>query len=618
MLTKEQLDGGFRLGEWEIQPRRGALTQGDEEVRPEPLVWRVLLVLAARDGELVTKDELIEDAWGGRIVGDDAIARAITQLRRALGDDSRAPRFVETLQRRGYRLMQPVELLVPSESEEESADVPEQGPSIRAWRAVAGVLAVGFVGIIVWMLLKSAPVGSIAIMPFENQTGNDADDFRVAGFQIDLVQALHPIQDLTVIRIREGTDPEPDAAESVLAGFVRRNGEQLIVNYEISRDGKVVYIGEVTDHVDNYYDLQEQLAGRVQEHLGGVVSQTLLKSRPADSEAYDSYIRGIVALDRRGEPLQLEESIRLFQESIELDDTYGPAYLGLATAYALMVDYRKMPLDEYNGMAVATIEDGIAADPAITDQAGAVFGYIYHREKRWSEAEVAYERAVNAPIVDSNAFNWYSRMLASVGRLDDALELAKRAVEIDPSSAVINSRVAIAYTWTEDSANAHRYFERSNTLGASGATHLLGYAFLLAREGKLEQARNLTAAGMRMAGASDAWIPPVFAALADPQQVPQALAAINDASAARQLAPQIELTVRALLGDVDGAMNVAKLLELPGEIFEMDLLFVPELAALRLHPEFLPLMERLNHVDYWRERDCTFENGLVSCPQPGD
>ena len=359
--------------------------------------------------------------------------------------------------------------------------------------------------------------------------------------------------------------------------------------------------------------MQAELAVMVRNKLVGKSTQTLIKRRPTDSEAYDSYMRGIYALEHRDDPGNLEAAVELFQDAIDLDESYGPSYLGLATAYAIMVDYRGAPLDEMHRRAFETVEKGIRFDPIIGGAAGAIYGYIYHKEKRWAKSEEAYLGAVNAGIVDSNAFNWYSRMLASVGRLDAALVQAQRAVELDPSSGLLNSRVAIAYTWLGDAENAHEFFARSKDLGWVGATHLVAYALLLTREGKIEASRDLLIAGVDMFGARSDWAAPFFAAMSDPSLVAEALQALDAATAENQVKPFIEIVARAFLGDLDGAMGIARLLEQPGEFFEMDILYIPELRALRQHPDFMPLLARLGVVDYWAGVGCVWADDRVSC-----
>ena len=229
------------------------------------------------------------------------------------------------------------------------------------------------------------------------------------------------------------------------------------------------------------------------------------------------------------------------------------------------------------------------------------------------QAEEAYIAATSADIVDPNAFNWYSRMLASVGRLEASLEQALIALKLDPTSAVMNSRVALAYLWLGDDENAAAFFERAAKYGAGGRTHIMGYALFLARKGRYDEAGAVSRQVAELAGASPDWVDPFFAAMDDPAVRSQALAAIDAATAAHETTEQVEFIARSMLGDVDGALHVAQLLEQREVVFEMDLLFIPEVEPLRAHPGFADLMQSLGVADYWSQRGCTWAEGSVRC-----
>ena len=623
MPTEEQLQEGFTLGEWEIYPARGVLLRGDEEVRPEPQTWRVLLALSMRDGDLVSKEALVAEVWDGRPVTDDVINRAIGQVRKALDDDARAPAYVKTLHKRGYHLMQSVESHKPIVREElPAAAQPDVVPRRKTgWRSVAALLSVAVV--VAWLAIDPPwmqPVQSIAVMRFQNLTGDPENDYIASGFKTELIASLTAIDNLMVKNLKRDYDLEYGEicerfrVERVLGATLRRQGNRLIVNYEIAdTEGSVAPSGDIDGPADNLHELQKRLAERVSADLGGAVVQQLLKTRPSDSVAFNSYMRGMYELENRADRENLNEAVDLFRESIELDEHYGPAYLGLATTYALMVDYFDAPLDEFNTLAIRTIEEGIEKDPSITDAAGSIRGFVAHKEKRWEASEDSHLRAVTAELVDANAFNWYSRMLASVGRFDDALAQAQRAVEIEPSNAIANSRLAMMYTWLGDDREAYEYFDRAGELGAGGVNHLMANALLLTRNGQLEEARTLTLAGLGMVSAHDDWVDPVFNAMADSSLAAEAVASLNELDARQSVAPQASLITRAILGDTDGAMHIAQRLRAPGEIFEIELLFIPELAPLREHPGFPLLLDALNIPAYWSSRGCEWSGGAVEC-----
>ena len=624
MPTEEELNDGFNLGEWEILPGKGLLRRGDQVERPEPKVFAVLMALAKAGTNLVSKDELVDEAWDGRPTADEAIARCISQLRGHL-DDRQVPHvYIETLQRRGYRLNQEVVLHKPAIKEPEVVAPIAPGPGLRLWKTAAAILAIGFIAIIATTITDRSvppPLRSIAVMPFQNLSGNESDEYLVLGFKEELVQILQGLDDYTVKSIRGSYIEEPDTIAqkfgvgSLLLGALRRSGNDLKITYQITTDGTVVNGGDIEGTVEDLFSLQESLALMVRDNLVGKSAQTLIKSRPSDSAAYASYLGGMFALEHRGDPDNLENAIESFDSAIQLDEHFGPSYLALATVYTLMSTYRDEPVAEMDRMARETIDAGVAADPAIEDAAGAIYGYLYKNQKQWAEAEEAYQRAVNADVVDSNAFNWYSRMLASVGRLEDSLTQALAGLEIDPGSPSLNNRVAMSYAWLKDNERALEYYARANDLQWTGSVHTLGYAFILIQTGQIEKAQSLAKEAMESDGTSTSWVEPFFSAYTDPSKVQAFIEAMDEASAAQQVTPRIELTTRGLLGDLDGAMQIAKLLEQPGESFEMDLLFIPPLADLRQHAEFMPLIERLGITEYWQDNGCVWNGDRVSCPR---
>ena len=141
MPDREELRKGFTIGDWQVLPGQGVLRRGEQEERPEPRVMAVLLALAARNGELVTRDELIDEVWDGRPTGDEPINRCISLLRRHLGDNERPHQYVETLTRRGYRLAKTIstaEASAPVEiAEDRAISLRNQ---VRAWTLVGAIV----------------------------------------------------------------------------------------------------------------------------------------------------------------------------------------------------------------------------------------------------------------------------------------------------------------------------------------------------------------------------------------------------------------------------------------------------------------------------------------------
>ena len=628
MPTQEELNQGFTIGDWKVLPGKGVLRSGDAEIQPEPKVFEVLLALAKRDGDVVSKDELVDEVWDGRPTADEPIIRCIAQLRKHFGDRERPYRYIETLTRRGYRLIPSVEFgaesALPVRDQE---PMPTSAPSRLSWRLIAVAAGVVVLGIAMYDRWSTPQVDdgirSVAVLPFENLSGDPGDQYLVSGFREVLVETLHKVPDLAV---KQGRVMYPDKeveeiaktldVDAVLFGAVQRDGDAMRINYHLA-DGDTglnISSGSFTGRVQNIFDLQEQLALLIRNDMLGPTEQQLISvSRPSSFDATDVYLRGLFALERRSAGGNLEDSIELLDETIRLDPGFGPAYLKLATAYALLPDYRDAPLEETLQLALATVSRGVDVDPGIRDAASAVFGFVYHKQKRWARAQREYERATNASVVDTNAFNWYSRMLAAVGRKEEALAQTLRAYRMDPSSAIVNSRVAIMYTWLGENDKAAEFYERSTQLGISGQHHLMGYALMFIRSGQLAEARELAREGAAVNGGISSWVDPVFAAMGEPSGRRKALEALEAAAIAETLDPRIEIALRTVLGDLDGAMRAADAAAAPEEHLEMDMLFLPEMRPLREHADFPALMEKLGVRAYWDEVGCVWLNDTVNC-----
>jgi len=109
-ISRITADDGLRVGAWWVDPKGGELRQGETQVRVEPKVMDVLIYLASRAGEVVARRDLEQDVWRGALVGYDAVTKTVIKLRHALGDESRDPRYIETVPKRGYRLIADVAL----------------------------------------------------------------------------------------------------------------------------------------------------------------------------------------------------------------------------------------------------------------------------------------------------------------------------------------------------------------------------------------------------------------------------------------------------------------------------------------------------------------------------
>jgi len=554
------------------------------------------------------------------------IARCISALRTHLGDNHKAPSFIETLPKRGYRLLAAVEPL--------HAEVPISDPQIAGSRRRGGyiLLAVAFVaiGYLAVRLLSSSPQAeafdSVAVLPFTNLSASP-DQYLADGVTEELTYALTQLPDLKVAARTSAfqfRDTALDAREigrrievdGIIEGSVRREDDRLRVTAQLvdTRTGYQLWAVTFDGSVQDVFRLQRQVAGRVRDSISGngrVPEQDAI-TEPANFSAYDLYLRGRYALNRRGADA-LERAIRLFRQAIALDPGYGPAYLELASALSLLPSYSSEYGDSMYEDATRMANKGVQVDPSISEAAAAVQGYIHNKRGEWLEADRAYQTALRANHVESTTHQWYSNMLASVGRLQDALDQAQRARRLDPLSPVVMSRLAMTSLWNNDHKAARRQFTVANELGIKSRLHLESQLLLLIREGRLDEARELS--HDPESGTAPEWLDALLDCLGGSNRCDAAAAALQSDEV---LSPRVQLVAWALLGRLDKVGEIAGRLEQDIGAFETELLFIAELDGFRRLPQFQSLLEAIGISDYWEQCGCRWSEAGVRCDgRPG-
>lgn len=632
MPTYDELRKGFGLGGWQVLPDRGLLRDGGAEIHVEPLPMDVLVVLAAHQGDVVSKDQLVDAVWKGRPVSDEVITRCISLIRRALGDDAKAPRFVENVPRRGYRLMLPITL--PERPDQLVAVPPAAVRSAYALPLIGGFAAIALIiAVLFWPSpdpvpepdFSGQPIRSVVVFPFRCDVDKE---YLCFGFSEVLTSTLFRLDDLRVVKSREAFVPGKSTREivgefdvdAVMEGQVRFDGQRFTVVADLvdGRNGAVLFSNTYDVAEEAIYDLQETVASDVREKIAGESDVAApATSRPSSFAVFDRYAEGLYAFEQRSAD-SIRQAIDLFQQTIDLDPKFGTAYLMLAYAYALLPEYGDEPQEPMYERAMLVAEQGIRMDPSINDATATIRGFIAHKRGEWIAAENAYQQALGADHVYPVTHQLYSRLLSSVGRLDASLEQAARARELDPQSAVLISRLAIANFWVGNMDEAERLFARAHGMNLLSPIHDLAYALFKIRQGRTDEARDLAKAGLEKYGADNSWVDPVFDGIEDPTLRDQAHRLVSDMSASGQLPARVEITLWALLNDADRAMQVARRLESEGEVFEAELLFIPQFQQLREHPDFPALMDAIGLTEYWDSVSCQWQQHALHCGQTAD
>ena len=658
-----ELKQGFKLGTFEVRPLTGDVSGADGVVHLEPKVMEVLAALAQRPGDVVEREELLTLIWGARAaVADEPLTRCIAELRRVLGDSRQTPVYIQTIPKRGYRLLCPVTplgsraapALPPAEliaAEPARAAAPATPPPARRRATHPAVLAGGLAaalvltGLALWGMGRGAadsgspePIArnTIAVLPFTDDGAAADGGYFGEGLadeilnRLSAVEGLHVVARTSSFAVGAPTDDvrtigQRLAVAHVLEGTVRRDGDHLRIDVTLvdAQRGYRVwsqpYEGVLGD-VGEIFALQDDIANTVVLKLRDTVSTELPATPIATSaptknfEAYALYERGRLNLHRRDES-SLRRSILLFQQAIELDRHFGKAYVELAKAYALLPTYSAEIQDEMFDQALATLADGIKQDPSLDDSMQVVVALVASARWDWIAAEVAFRRALEHEPNDSDLLVWYSQFLSAVGRPAEGAEYARRARERDLLSPVVNHRMSVASMWIDADDDAARYVQVAEDLGMGPAPD--AYIVLKFRQHDYAAARPLLIGVQTMFARPTAWVDPLLDALAHPEHRPQAVEALARAEKARDVPPKYLFGSWLYLGETERALDAALRLVNDRPSFNVEFVFAREGRELRRHPRFGELVRAIGLNRYWDRfgwpETCRHSGDTIAC-----
>jgi TolB-like protein/Tfp pilus assembly protein PilF len=418
----------FELAGWTVDPATCRMTSGAQTVKLEPKVMEVLVFLARRQGRVVSRDELAAGAWPGTVVGDDAVTNSVLKLRRAFGDDTRAAKLIETIPKRGYRLLDTTEPHTPQGAAAEAA-VPEGAE-------------------------RGAMVPTIAVLPFRNLSGDAAQEYFSDGISEDLTTALSTTgwyqvraRDSAFAYKGKAVDARQIGRELgvqyLLEGSVRRMGDRLRVTAQLieAGSGKNLwghrYDGGLADVFDFQDQITETIVGTVESTFHRVEGERVRHKRPESMEAYDYLLRGLAHMNRLT-PEETRSALQYFRKAIDKDPNYGRAY-----AYAFWC-YRR----EERAAAIGLMEAGLRSDrddPIVLWQAATLKSYF---ERDFEGAQALLKRSLAIDPNSPRAWNASAEVHCFLGDSDTARQHAQHALRISPQNPTLwvsHTRIAEAH-----------------------------------------------------------------------------------------------------------------------------------------------------------------------------
>lgn len=517
-----------RFGTFEADLNAGELRKGGVKIKVHGQPFEVLALLLRRPGEVVPREELRQRLWPTDtfVDFDHGVNTAINRLREALGDSAENPRFVETVPRRGYRFVAPVETQNSADSGtpvlrsgtpssgaiQAEAKVAPRSDGRRAKVLASAVIAAIALLVILslssvrerWLGRRSLPrIQSLAVLPLVNLSSDAGQDYFTDGMTEELTTDLGKISALRVISRTsamqyKGTKKSlPEIArelnvDAVVEGTVARSGSHLRITANLVQASpeKHLWAESYESEVGDALTVQGQVAQAVAREIQVTLTQKeqhlLAASRPVNLEAQDLYFRGLYIFSNVGTVDSSEKAINYFQQAVQKDPNYAAAYAALAVVYVTWIPGMNHPRDLMPKAKEFALK-ALQLDNTLAD-AHSVLGNIeLYYDWDWSAAEEEFKQTMKFNPNYVRALHWHSRGLVNRGRTEEAIAEAKLSLALDPSPYEWDYPIWIFIL-------ARRYdlaLERAQELLELAPSYVWGH-FELARiyeqQGKLEEA----------------------------------------------------------------------------------------------------------------------------------
>lgn len=474
---------GFRIN---IRERILTAPSGDRVLLPEK-AFETLAVLVRKAGQLVEKSELLDTVWPGSFVEENNLNKTIHILRKTLGEDTEAQRFIETVRKHGYRFVAEVrevfdDGLLTSESTpaEEfiadlqispaSASAEDREPStfprsnvrpiwLLTFGTAAAVTLVAILGIA--FLQPEKPFAgkdktSIAVLPVKPIASANHDEIYEMGIAESLIHRLSVIKGFVVRPLNATRKYSGVEQDALTAGREQKVDYVLALNYQLA-DGKIrvtaqlfnVVSGQIEEtfkiekNAANIFAMQDAVASEVgailQARFAAASSGQVVKRGTDNEEAYRLYLQGTALADKHHQK-DVRKAIDYFEQAILLDPNYALAYAKLANAQTAMVSNGGEESREQYHIAKAAIEKAVTIDQTLAESHSYLGEIKSYFEWNFAEAEREHRIAISLAPHSSAAHRIYALMLNSVGRHDESIAEIKTAIDLEPAS-VLNQLV---------------------------------------------------------------------------------------------------------------------------------------------------------------------------------
>lgn len=455
----------YNFGEFELDSSRFELCRHDRPQKLERIPLELLILLVERDGQVVSRQEIIARLWGKDVFVDTehGINTAIRKIRSALREDVEKPRFIQTVSGKGYRFVGEkngkISLLQPSQEVNNLDPVHEITPAApvrerRWWPLAAAALALCIIaGAVLGLNLggirdriftkhQIGPIHSIAVLPLENLSGDPGEDYFADGMTDELITALVKNHSLRVVsrtstmQYKGVNRPLPDIArelgvDGILEGSVERSATSVHMTVQLiyAPSDAHVWAESYDRDTNEAFLLPEELSQTIATQVKAAVSPPG-PQRYISPEAHDDYLRGRYS----SQHADFDKSREYFKKAIQLQPDYAAAWAGYSDSYGGGAVDSRLPPQAAFAESEKAARKALELDDSLAEAHTSMAGCYLFSYWDWARAEAESRRSIE---LDPN-YAWghllLSLVLSATNRDQEALEEAKRFLEVDPFS----------------------------------------------------------------------------------------------------------------------------------------------------------------------------------------
>ncbi len=346
-------------------------------------------------------------------------------------------------------------------------------------------------------------INSIAVLPFENRSGNADSEYLSDGLAESLIYRLSQIPDLkvsptsSVFRYKgKETDPQVVAKElgvdSVMTGRITQRGDNLTISVNLvdTRNGKSLwgeqYERKMSELLKTQREIASEITNKLQLKLSGASEQKLAKKYTDNNEAYQLYLKGRFYWNKRDEE-NLRKAIEQFKAAADKDPNYALAFVGLADCYLLLPFYSGGSSTEALRQAKSYVTRALEIDDSLSE-AHASLGFCSWQSWNWAEAEKSFKRSIELNPNYASARQWLAQYWQIAGRDAEAETEYKRAIELEPLSPILYHVLALRYTRKGDLKAAEEQCQRAIELNPNWYYIRFNLALVYAKQGRNAEA----------------------------------------------------------------------------------------------------------------------------------